>query len=145
MTSRRTPQSIAHRNIACRRRAGPDRAALCRQKLRRENALFRGTRGVSENNRSLGFRPAYLNTATGETVVSRFADGTVAPVHVLDGLPEDWVIARDRSGNVLKVLATILAGFLRGGRFYTREAAARAAVPGDQPREGADWRLATDR
>ena len=93
--------------------------------------MFRETGGVSENNRSLGFRPAYLNTATGETVVSRFANGALAPVHILDGLPEDWVVARDGRGNVRQVLASILAGFVRGGRFYTREAAARAARPDD--------------
>jgi hypothetical protein len=93
--------------------------------------VFRGTGGVSEDNRSLGFRPAYLNTETGETVVSRFADGALAPVHVLDGLPDDWVVARDRGGNVREVLASILAGFVRGGRFYTREAAARVAGRGD--------------
>lgn len=131
MASRRTPQSIGHRNVALRRRAGPNPAALCRRKLRRENAVFRGTGGVSEDNRSLGFRPAYLNTATGETVVSRFANGAIAPVHVLDGLPEDWVVARDRRGNVRQVLASILAGFVRGERFYTREAAARVAGRGD--------------
>jgi hypothetical protein len=131
VASRRTPQNIAHRNISLRRTAGPNLAALCRQELRRENAVFRGTGGVSENNRSLGFRPAFLNTATGETVVSRFANGTVAPVHVLDGLPEDWIVARDPCGNVREVLASILAGFVRGSCFYTREAAARTAGRGD--------------
>ncbi|MGD8956101.1 MAG: hypothetical protein PVJ03_02130 [Chromatiaceae bacterium] len=131
MASSRTPPCIGYRNVALRRPAGHELGALCRQKLRRENAVFRGTGGVSEDNRSLGFRPAYFNTATGETVVSRFANGAIAPVHVLDGLPEDWVVARDRRGNVREVLASILAGFVRGGRFYTREAAARIAGGGD--------------
>ena len=99
--------------------------------LRLENAAYRGTGGVSQNNRQAGFRPAYRNIRTGQTVVSRFADGSQAPIHVLDGLPDDWVVARDEDGRVRRVLATIVSGFICRGRFCTREAAARAMSVGN--------------
>ena len=101
------------------------RGPLSEFELRLENSLFKHTGGVSENNHASGFTPAYRNIRTGEIAISRFANGEPAPVHVLEGLPEEWVIARDAQGYVRRVLATIVSGFLRNGRFYTREAAAR--------------------
>jgi hypothetical protein len=38
------------------------------------------------------------------------------------------VVKRDRAGNTLGVKASVIAGFVRDGRFYTREEAARAFV-----------------
>ena len=98
---------------------------LCACDLQSQNAAFAGTGGISPNNVDAGFFPAYCNTLTGEAVISRFADGQPAPVHVLDGLPADWVASRDASGRVLQARHAVVAGFLRGGVFYTREAAAR--------------------
>ena len=101
---------------------------LTQLSLRDENVLFETTRGVSRNNRSSGFIPAYLNTASGERVPSRFADGSLAPVHVLDGLPESWIAARDADGRVTRTRPGIIAGFLRDGCFFTREQAARLSA-----------------
>lgn len=101
------------------------RGTLSPFELRLENSEYRDTGGVSQNNREEGFRPAYRNIRTGQTVISRFASGEPAPIHVLDGVPDEWVIARDASGRVSRVLATIISGFVRNSRFYTREAAAR--------------------
>jgi hypothetical protein len=95
--------------------------------LRRQNRAFRGTAGVSANNRGQGFVPAYQDTATGAIAIARFADGRPAPVHVLDGLPEKWIAARDGQGRVTRTRPGIVAGFMREGRFFTREQAARAS------------------
>lgn len=92
--------------------------------LQMETAAHRGTGGVSAENRGLGFRPAFRDTGTGETWPSTFADGRPAPFHVLDGLPEPVVLARDRYGRISRVLGSIIAGFLRDGMFYTRAEAA---------------------
>ena len=105
--------------------------ALSDFELRLENVAYHGTGGVSQNNRRAGFRPAYRNIRTGQTIISRFADGSQAPIHVLDGVPDDWVVARDEHGRVRRVLATIVSGFICRGRFYTREAAARAMSIGN--------------
>jgi hypothetical protein len=95
--------------------------------LQLEAAAHRRTGGVSCENRELGFRPAFQDTRTGETYPSKFADGRPAPFHLLDGLPENLVLARDRYGRASRVIGTIVAGFLREGIFYTRAQAAALA------------------
>ena len=57
--------------------------------LRQENCVFRGTGGISQENQNVGFRPALLDADTGIVYPSRFANGQPAPVHLLDGLPEE--------------------------------------------------------
>jgi len=92
--------------------------------LQLESEAHRGTGGASEGNKAFGFRPGFLDTHTGITYEARFADGRPAPFHVLDGIPDALVIARDRRGNVSQVVGSIVAGFLRDADFYTREEAA---------------------
>jgi len=94
--------------------------------LQQQNRLFKGSGGVSRNNRAAGFRPGFIDTDSGEVYLSRFADGRPAPMHVLDGLPEELVTARDESGCVQTVKATVTAGFVRNERFFTRSEAAAA-------------------
>jgi hypothetical protein len=96
--------------------------------LRKENATFAGTGGRSEENRNLGFRPAFFDFATQTMYLSRFANGRPAPFHILDGLPEEVVVDRSPTGRVISAKATLLSGFERNGFFYTRTAAARAAA-----------------
>jgi hypothetical protein len=102
-------------------------AALTRRRLRSESQDFEGTGGVSENNRPQGFRPAFRDTSTGQVYASRYADGRPAAMHLLDGLPDTLVLDRAANGHVVKVRPTVVAGFERSGRFYTREEAASAA------------------
>lgn len=92
--------------------------------LRAENEHFEGSGGVSHGNRALGFAPAFYEGHSRQTVPSLFANGTPAPIHILEGLPEAWVVARDLTGRVLAVRPSVIAGFLYGERFYTREEAA---------------------
>ncbi len=96
--------------------------------LRRENVVHTETRGRSEENAGLGFKPAFLDFATQTIYPSRFADGRLAPFHLLDGLPEEVVIDRAPNGRVVAAKATLISGFVRNGFFYTRTAAARAAA-----------------
>lgn len=100
-------------------------AAMSEAVLQRENTEFLGTGGRSQENRSLGFRPAFMDAETSAVYPSRFADGRPAPIHVLDGLPADLVVTRSASGRVVSVKATVVSGFLLGQEFFTREAAAR--------------------
>ncbi|MDO9599367.1 MAG: hypothetical protein Q7J47_16745 [Azoarcus sp.] len=94
------------------------------QRLQLENHLFQGSGGVSAENRAEGFRPAFFDTQTQCIYPSRFGDGRPAPFHLLDGLPEEVVLARDPGGRVLSVKSTVVSGFVRGGRFFNREEAA---------------------
>lgn len=107
-----------------RRRQG----VLTELSLRDENVLFEHTRGVSRNNGQLGFVPGFRLGATGELARSRYADGSPAQVHVLDGLPEDWIVGRDAAGHVTSTRPGLVSGFIRDGCFYTREELARAAA-----------------
>ena len=49
--------------------------------LRQENAVHAKTGGRSEENASLGFRPAFYDFATQKIYLSRFPDGRLAPCH----------------------------------------------------------------
>jgi hypothetical protein len=97
------------------------------KQLQAENVAYAGTGGRSEANAGLGFRPAFLDFETQKVYPSRFADGRLAPFHLLDGLPEEVVVDRAPSGRVVAAKATLISGFVRNGFFYTRSAAARAA------------------
>jgi hypothetical protein len=99
--------------------------------LERETLAFQGTGGVSAESRGLGFRPAFLDRASGILYLARFADGRPAPMHVLDGLPPHLVTCRGETGRVLAVRDSVVAGFQRDGRFYSREEAAAAAASAD--------------
>jgi len=96
--------------------------------LRRDAAHFQGTGGVSEENYGLGFSPAFFDAETGSVHRSSFADGRPAPFHLLDGLPPELIARRDGRGRVTAVKGSLVSGFLRRGRFYTREQAAAAAM-----------------
>lgn len=101
---------------------------LTTQTLRQQTIAFRGTGGISEENGSEGFVPAFLDTLTGTVHLARFADGRPAPMHLLEGLPQILVEARDVAGRVTAVKASVIAGFVRSGRFYTREQAAASVT-----------------
>lgn len=96
--------------------------------LLRENTAHTGTGGRSQENASLGFRPAFLDFETQTLYPSRFADGRLAPFHLLDGLPDEVVADRLPCGRVTAAKATLISGFVRNGFFYTRTAAAKAAA-----------------
>lgn len=65
------------------------------------------------------FLPAYQDTFTGETHLPLTVDGSVSSTHTLYGLPDDWVLTRNKVGLPLLLKAGITAGFMRSGRFYT--------------------------
>jgi hypothetical protein len=99
-------------------------APLTKHRIRRENLAFTGTGGVSEENRDNRFEPAFRDDATGRVEVSRYGDGRPAPMHLMDGLPGEWIDRRDDQGRPCVLKGSIVAGFVRDGRFYTREEAA---------------------
>src|SRR5213595_290602 len=112
--------------------------------LAAENDWFFGTAGCSAGNRTLGFHPAFKDLSTGVVYMSCFADGRPAPVHVLDGLPQHVVTARTAEGRVHSVKRTIVSGFVRDWRFYTREEALRTSEEEPGPVALVQW-LVQDR
>lgn len=94
-------------------------------RLLQENWRYQGTKAVSEGNRPHGFRPAFLDPATNIVYRSRYANGSLAAVHCLDGLPDEVVVSRDAAGRVLQTKPGLIPGFVHEGRFYSREEAMR--------------------
>ena len=106
----------------------PSKRSLSVAVLKEENERFHGTGGCSQENCSEGFRPAFKDMSTGAIYLSCFADGRLAPLHLLDGLPSEVVTARDNNGRVTAVKDSVIAGFERSGNFYTRAEAAAAVT-----------------
>lgn len=100
---------------------------LSSKALRQENLAYIGTGARSQENRSVGFVPAFHDCVSHKTAIACFSNGKPAPVHILDGLPKDWIVRQDRSGKVTAVKSSIVSGFARAGVFYTREQAANLA------------------
>jgi hypothetical protein len=98
---------------------------MTENRLQKENRRYVGTGGVSQENRQCGFMPAFHDRMSGRTELSRFTDGSPAPIHMLVALPDDWVTKRDASGQVIAVKGSVIAGFVMNDRFYTRAEAAR--------------------
>ena len=98
--------------------------ALTSERLVHETLDYEGTGGTSGDNRALGFAPAFRDSASGRVFLSCLSNGSLAPVHVLDGLPDELVLARDGQGRVTSVRDSVVPGFVRAGRFYTRDEAA---------------------
>lgn len=94
--------------------------------LKQQNRRFANTGGVSQRNRGQGFLPAFRDEESGEVFLSRTRDGDIAPIHMIDGLPDHLVMSRDRCGRAIRLVASVIAGFVRGERFYTRQEAAQA-------------------
>ena len=99
-------------------------APLTQKRIHLENLAFAGTGGVSPENRSCRFEPAFRDERTGRVELARYANGHPAPMHLMDGLPSEWVAARNADGRVAALKSGVIAGFVRDGRFYTREQAA---------------------
>ncbi|APV51559.1 hypothetical protein BWI17_18800 [Betaproteobacteria bacterium GR16-43] len=97
---------------------------LNEETLQSENARHAGTGGRSQENRQCGFRPAFLDALTNVIYPCRFADGRPAPIHVLDGLPDEVVERRSETGRILAARGSLVSGFVLGNRFFTREDAA---------------------
>ncbi len=101
-----------------------------RQQLQKQNLQFKNTDGVSANNHTKGFLPAFRDEETGRVELARFRDGSPAPMHLICGLPRDWALEFDETGGVITIKLSVTAGFCRDGRFFTRDEAIQAC---DEP------------
>ena len=98
---------------------------LTADEVAQQSLAYRGTGGVSAENRAFGFLPAFLDRESGRIHLSCDTRGVPVAIHQFDGLPEEWVVARDQGGRPCAVKASVEAGFVREGYFFTREQAAQ--------------------
>ena len=96
--------------------------------LESENLTYADTPGISQENLCYGFKPAFLDSETGQVAISCYHNGHPAPMHVIEGLPENWIVERDASSRAIAVKQSIIAGFVRDGHFYTRSQAVAAVA-----------------
>lgn len=101
------------------------RQRLTTYDVAQQSLVYRGTGGVSEENSAYGFVPAFLDRESGRIHLSCDARGIPSAIHQFDGMPAEWVVARDTGGKPSAVKASIEAGFVREGYFFTREQAAQ--------------------
>jgi len=104
--------------------AGESIVALTPEALAVERHCFQGTGGESSVCRGHGFGPAFRDEETGRVYRALYRDGSQAPMHLLDGLPDEVVRNRDAHGHVIGVKSSLVSGFLHRGCFYTRDEAA---------------------
>jgi hypothetical protein len=69
-----------------------------------------------------------MDAQTRTVYLSRFTDGRLAPFHILDGLPDELVLARNPGGRGVIVKASVVSGFIREGLFYSRDEATTHAA-----------------
>jgi hypothetical protein len=74
-----------------------------------------------------GFRPAFYDHATARVYPSLDAHGLPAMDHAPECLPDEVVVLRTKAGRVLAVRPTLVAGYERGGYFFTSANAVRAS------------------
>jgi hypothetical protein len=91
--------------------------------LATESMKYRGTGGASQGNRDFGFIPAFMDTSNTTIYLSRYSDGRLAKIHILDGVPEHLIVSTE-DGHVKSVAKTVVAGFVLNDVFYTRTEAA---------------------
>jgi hypothetical protein len=96
------------------------------ESVQQESVEFAGTCGESATATQSRFHPAFRNEADGRVEVARMPNGQPAAMHLISALPESWAAKLDDDGHVVELIEGIVAGFVRDGRFYTREEAAAA-------------------
>ena len=75
--------------------------------------------GAVFNAAGFGFMPAFMDIHTRETHLSSYRNGEPAVLHILDGLPNYWVAEWGKDGSAVALKLGVIAGFMRGGKFYT--------------------------
>ena len=77
-----------------------------------------------------GFLPAFRHLETGEIRLCQLADGRISRRHLLDSLPDDWILERDAHGRPAALVSEVEPGFLRGIQFWTLQNLANPRLDG---------------
>lgn len=89
--------------------------------LEKQQKTYQKISGTNISDLCVGFIPAFRDLSTNETHLSITPEGRVSPIHLIDGLPLDWVTEWDLEGYPKSLKSGIIAGFFRGENFFTLE------------------------
>lgn len=92
---------------------------MTHQQALQQQCTYYKFNGAVFSDASFGFLPAFKNMSSQQTHLSTDADGNIAVMHLLDGLPDCWVDEKDDHGRALTLRAGIVAGFMRNNEFFT--------------------------
>lgn len=87
--------------------------------LEKQETTYQKISGFNLSSLCVGLVPAFRDLSTNETHLSMNADGIISPIHLVEGLPIDWVTEWDTSGFPVSLRPGIIAGFFRGEKFFT--------------------------
>ena len=66
-----------------------------------------------------GMQPAFKHSRTGESHLAQLVAGVPASVYGFAGLPEEWIVERDKEGSAVALHPDVIAGYWRDARFIT--------------------------
>jgi len=89
--------------------------------LEKQESTYRKISGMNMSDLCVGFIPAFRDIETQETHLSMTQEGCISPIHLIEGLPLDWVTEWDVAGHAKTLKRSVIAGFFRGDEFYTLE------------------------
>lgn len=93
--------------------------------LNKEVAKYKGTGGIATEAKVHKFKPAFKDQETGKIYPSTTKSGAPAGIHLLEGLPEAVVTSRHEDGEIEGVKSSIVSGFTKNGKFFTRDEAVK--------------------
>jgi len=64
-----------------------------------------------------GMQPAFQHAVTGESHLAQIEIGVPSPVYSFAGLPDDWIVERDKSGSAIALHPDVIAGYWRDAKF----------------------------
>jgi len=107
-----------------------NRGDMTMQEVDQGTDKYRGKGGISSEAKTSGFQAAFRDNETNEVAIpmTDIGKGQTVPsgVHIFDGLPDNFVTEKNNYGEPIAVKGSVEAGFVRDGKFYTREEASAA-------------------
>ncbi|MFK8079280.1 MAG: hypothetical protein AB8B97_03265 [Granulosicoccus sp.] len=64
-----------------------------------------------------GMQPAFKHALTGEAHLAQIVKGIPSTVYGFEGLPDEWIVERDSSGNAIALHPDVMPGYWRDARF----------------------------
>ena len=89
--------------------------------LEKQESTYRKISGMNMSDLCVGFIPAFRDMDTHETHLSVTQEGNISPIHLIEGLPLEWVTEWDIAGHAKTLKRSVIAGFFRGDQFFTLE------------------------